>query len=555
MRTKAIIIIFFTLALLFLIYLPSLPADFFISDDTDLVLAPQLRGEINFQVLKTIFTPATHVDFYPIRDMTHLLENRIFGLNPVVFRATNLILVFAIVVSTFTFLSLLGVNFLTASLAASAWALNSVHSEAVLWIAGRKDLLSQLFALLACISFLKAKGSKVFGMAFLLLFFGSLLSKASFALLPLAVLALHFLGFLKLERNRLLLTAMACLLSVCVLSLHNWFYYFVNDMHRSLDPLLRLRGSVTALGKMVAAWFTTTANVWEIDNGPDWIALNSPYLIVGTLTWAISVLGVLYNRRLMPILVFGLALYIPVSGLFFPHRMLFSVRYLEPAVLSVLLGVVLVSNKATRVNIVLMLLAVMEIPGLMKMVEIWGSNPQVIRHATHQSPSDVFLKSLLAVHSQDLSERIRLSHELEEICLEPKESCRNFYLSQLYRARSLGERGRSLAYLNLYQTSVKGLDPLPKAYWREHLLTELKFDRPTAPTLERWLEENQRPFTVVQRLLKLTALCQIKQLESAREAFHSYRSGHLLRDQDVEDFIYNLNSENRSQFLACRIAN
>ena len=58
---------------LLLIYAPGIPEPFFIIDDQLLIQAPQIQ-HFSLAALKSIFTLGNNVDFYPLRDLSYVLD-------------------------------------------------------------------------------------------------------------------------------------------------------------------------------------------------------------------------------------------------------------------------------------------------------------------------------------------------------------------------------------------------------------------------------------------------------------------------------------------------
>ena len=75
------------------------------------------------------------------------LEYHLFGLNPAVFHATNIILHAINAVLVWMVLSQLGIPW--AWMAAAVFAVHPVNAESVAWISERKNLMSGLFVLLS----------------------------------------------------------------------------------------------------------------------------------------------------------------------------------------------------------------------------------------------------------------------------------------------------------------------------------------------------------------------------------------------------------------------
>lgn len=124
---------------------------------------------------------ATHTGFYrPLVSLSFALNHALFGLSPLGYGLTNLLLMLAGAGALFALARSLGFPSGAALLAAAYWALNP-HSipMAVLWISGRTSLLLTLFGLLAARSTVKDRR-----LAAALWCLAALLSKEEAVLLP-----------------------------------------------------------------------------------------------------------------------------------------------------------------------------------------------------------------------------------------------------------------------------------------------------------------------------------------------------------------------------------
>jgi hypothetical protein len=97
-------------------------------------------------------------EFLPLRELSYWMDLTLFGLNPSAFRLHSILLYLLCLPLVYAITSNLwryfrpadGVSVCWAAAAVTAlFALHPSHAEAVVWIAGRKDVLSTLFSLLA----------------------------------------------------------------------------------------------------------------------------------------------------------------------------------------------------------------------------------------------------------------------------------------------------------------------------------------------------------------------------------------------------------------------
>ncbi len=196
--------IWLLVAAVFAVYCPALK-DGFVWDDTALVLRdPLIRSWrlIPSGFRHFLFTDATPSNFYrPMQRLTYTFDYWLYGFGkPWGYHLTNILLHAGAVVFLFLFARRLiararprEAGFL-AGLAALFWAVLPLHSSAVIYVAGRADLLAALFGFLALYLLEIARSGTrpvacVCGAALCVL--GAMLSKESgilFALLPLVFL-------------------------------------------------------------------------------------------------------------------------------------------------------------------------------------------------------------------------------------------------------------------------------------------------------------------------------------------------------------------------------
>lgn len=131
----------------------------FVSDDTVyLTENPKLLGLHLTELWRLVIEPYNRYEFLPLRDFSYWFDLTLFGLNPVAFRLHNIMLY--LLCLPLVFVTTLGLwryfrpaqaadAPLAAAVVTALFALHPAHVEAVVWVSGRKDLLSGMFSLLA----------------------------------------------------------------------------------------------------------------------------------------------------------------------------------------------------------------------------------------------------------------------------------------------------------------------------------------------------------------------------------------------------------------------
>jgi tetratricopeptide (TPR) repeat protein len=176
-------------------YLPALGAGFVWDDDAYVVDNPMLRspGGLGRIWTDTAATP----QYYPLTHTTFWIEYQLWGLRPAGYHAVNVVLHAISALLLWTVLRRLRVP--GAWLGAALFALHPIQVESVAWITERKNVLSGLFYLAACLAYLRfarldddredptRSRSRVTYLVAFVLFVCALLSKTVTASLPVAL--------------------------------------------------------------------------------------------------------------------------------------------------------------------------------------------------------------------------------------------------------------------------------------------------------------------------------------------------------------------------------
>jgi hypothetical protein len=143
--------------------------------------------------LRRLFTePYNPYEFLPLRDLSYWFDITLFGLTPSAFRVHNILLYLLCLPLVYGTTMAVWRYFRPADAASAPWAAAVVtalfvvhpsHAEAVVWISGRKDVLSTMFSLLALWFAVKAKreqgASHRYATAALVALLAAMLSKAT----------------------------------------------------------------------------------------------------------------------------------------------------------------------------------------------------------------------------------------------------------------------------------------------------------------------------------------------------------------------------------------
>lgn len=342
------------LFILMWIYYPGLSAPEYIIDDQSLIQIPQLKNQEFLDFLKKIFLlPKYHLDYFPLRDISYWLDIHLFGAGVhagdslTVFRIHQFFLFYLISISLFILSHELKLDSSLNQVLLLCWVLHPYHAEMLMWITARKDLLGILFAILYLIFYLRSKKQKnsyVISICFLI---ASALSKNVISSIA-VVMGIFGLVFNLTNRQlpnkqklQLYYHGTLVFLGGLFTFYTAYFYSNINDMRFEYSLSYRIQSSLASLGRMLLGWVNPDVNAIDVFNWGDWGARNSHYVLVSLIFISISTITfflILKKRDQKSLFYIGLffSAYLPISGLLFPHRNFYSVRYFEPASLVIL---------------------------------------------------------------------------------------------------------------------------------------------------------------------------------------------------------------------------
>jgi len=236
----------------------------FVSDDSFYIPENTRLAGLHLIELWRLFTePYNRMsEFLPLRELSYWFDIALFGLNPSAFRVHNILLYLLCLPLVYGTTSGLWRYFRPADAASTRWAaatvtalfaLHPAHIDAVVWISGRKDVLSAMFSLLALWLAVHAKReqglSPPHAAAALVALLAAMLSKASaFAVAPVIVMlwVIYWRDIPAPNRRRslllwplasLLLAACVALIFAAITTQRIPFYFGIEAIIRSLAAL------------------------------------------------------------------------------------------------------------------------------------------------------------------------------------------------------------------------------------------------------------------------------------------------------------------------------
>lgn len=178
------------------VYGQTLEFGFLEYDDHDFVTHNALvNAGISFDGVRAAFlSRSERLNWLPLMVMSYMVETSLFGVDPTVFHATNVVLHAIDAVLVYALLRSLTAAVWPSAIVAALFALHPLRVESVAWVSCRKDVLSAAFGLLALIAYTRyAKRGSMRAYATTFVFtVAALLSKATWVSLPALFLLLDF---------------------------------------------------------------------------------------------------------------------------------------------------------------------------------------------------------------------------------------------------------------------------------------------------------------------------------------------------------------------------
>ncbi|MEA2013196.1 MAG: hypothetical protein U9O87_09025 [Verrucomicrobiota bacterium] len=183
-----------------LAYYPICSNDFINFDDQVYVtLNPNVNTGLTKANIEWAFKTNKCSNWHPLTWLSHMTDCQLFGLNAGKHHLVSLTIHTLVVLLLYIFLCIATSAFIPAFIVAILFAIHPVHTESVIWISERKDLLCALFFYLSLISYSLYVKNKNFSKRFysiaLLSFILGLLSKPMIVSLPIILFLLDFWPF------------------------------------------------------------------------------------------------------------------------------------------------------------------------------------------------------------------------------------------------------------------------------------------------------------------------------------------------------------------------
>src|SRR5216683_462697 len=168
-------------------------------DDPEYVYeVPQINAGLTWHGIKWAFTHWPATNWFPLKNISLMLDFQFYGFDPGAFHFTNVVLHAAVVVLLFLVLRQMSPSrtgtIWRAAFVAALFAIHPLRAESVVWIEERKDVLSGLFFMLTLAAYLHytRKPSLARYLTMSILFAAGLLSKPMLVTTPFILLLLDY---------------------------------------------------------------------------------------------------------------------------------------------------------------------------------------------------------------------------------------------------------------------------------------------------------------------------------------------------------------------------
>ena len=310
-------LLFLLLAMTAFAYRSLLNAEFLDYDDMANVVRNIHIQSLSLQNLKAIFFTPVLYSYNPLVFVSYAIENKIFGMDPVGFHITNILLHLLNIMLVYRFVSMLANSKPTALLAAALFALHPMNADVLGWISARSYLLATLFyfsAMISYLNYLRINERKNLHLALSLLFFIlACLSKSQAITLAPVILLLNWINKSRYSHRQIFITSLYFLIALAFGLLT---VYFRTDIGKTeIIPQYNFIDKVLVINYSIIKYPVKAiypAGITAIEAFPvkapggyfsPWVYL-SPLLLAG-----VAALMLKYLKK-APIIVFGITFFI-----------------------------------------------------------------------------------------------------------------------------------------------------------------------------------------------------------------------------------------------------
>lgn len=412
------------------VFLPALGNGFVRYDDHGYVYENRVVWSgLNVDAVRWSFTTLSMSNWHPLTWLSYLVDTSLFGMDPMGFHATNVLLHGLCAGLVVLLVSSLSGEVLVGAAVALLFAVHPLRVESVAWISERKDVLSGVFFVVTLLWYAKAvrASSRTTSLRWhalaLVAFVFGLMSKAMLVTVPALLLVIDVCFLDRLSRSRreigrVLLekvpyAVLAALAAVVAVKAQGEAIVAV-DAH---GPAARAANAVVSIARYLAktAWPFDLSIAYRVP-GDGW----SPLAIVASAAFlvAITIACALFARRTRDLRALGgwlwfVGMLVPVLGIVQVGSAAMAERYTYLPHVGLLLALVLLARRASAASLgVVIMVALACVPRTIDQIGVWSSSRTLFTHAVAQAPDHVWMRMYLAlalVHETDAPEDARLA--------------------------------------------------------------------------------------------------------------------------------------------------
>src|SRR5947207_1755052 len=182
-------------ALVWLVFGQTIKFPFINFDDPEYIYeVPEINSGLTLHNIQWAFTHWPSTNWFPLKNISHMLEFQFFGFNPGAFHFTNVFLHALATLLLFLLLQRMTGSTWRSAFVAAIFAIHPLRAESVVWIEERKDVLSGFFFMLTLAAYLHYTRKPSIGryLTMSILFACGLMSKPTLVSLPIVLLLLDY---------------------------------------------------------------------------------------------------------------------------------------------------------------------------------------------------------------------------------------------------------------------------------------------------------------------------------------------------------------------------
>ena len=196
LKKYQIFLLFFLIAVTFLVFIPMINANFSPLDDGRMLkVNNKALPDISLKSIIIIFKSYNEGLYHPMTTISYKIEKNLFGFVPEIFHFDNILLHISNIILVFLIFFKLSKSFWLSFIITSLFAIHPTRAEVVCWVSARKDLLYTFFYLLSILLYIKMydhKKATIYITLSVIMFLFSCFSKAMAITLPFVLILIDF---------------------------------------------------------------------------------------------------------------------------------------------------------------------------------------------------------------------------------------------------------------------------------------------------------------------------------------------------------------------------